>query len=518
MTGEELDELVGEEQRYTISQAQRRSLSEVGIIDASEGGMPEGSLANQSESLVRTALEGTKRPLISRWGHIVLRRALVSRLDAPGGMGAAEFAALRANVLNSLGEHQVARALVQQVDAGNYNDALRDAAIDAYIGTGDLLGSCPIVRRGDRDARDDTAWLLLREICGAYAGEEARASRDIRRLLSEEKVPVIDGRLAERFAGAAGLGQRAVNIEWEGVGGLTPLRFAMANALGEPVPQGLLDEAGAYYLKASATAPMLTAESRIAGAELAARSGIMSSRAMVDLYSAVFARGNGAGDAVLTAERLRAAYVGEDVSDRLDAIQDVWGGNDAGRYGRMVTTAYAAARLPVSAGQKSAADDLITAMLTAGLDRDAGAWASVVEPGSQGWALLALSQPDQTQQVDVDAFDDFVSQDNSSKQHKSRMLLAGLVALNRIETAQYTEYSEDLALDLTRETAWTRAIDKASEARNSALVVLLAGLGMQGSGWDKMTGLHLYHIVRALERVGLEAEARLIAAEAVARA
>jgi hypothetical protein len=32
-----------------------------------------------------------------------------------------------------------------------------------------------------------------------------------------------------------------------------------------------------------------------------------------------------------------------------------------------------------------------------------------------------------------------------------------------------------------------------------------------------MTSVHLYHIVSALNRVGLSAEARMIAAEAVAR-
>ncbi len=41
---------------------------------------------------------------------------------------------------------------------------------------------------------------------------------------------------------------------------------------------------------------------------------------------------------------------------------------------------------------------------------------------------------------------------------------------------------------------------------------------MQGSGWERMTPLHLYHIVRALDAVGMNAEARMIAAEAVARA
>ena len=49
------------------------------------------------------------------------------------------------------------------------------------------------------------------------------------------------------------------------------------------------------------------------------------------------------------------------------------------------------------------------------------------------------------------------------------------------------------------------------------LVVLLAGLGMQGASWSQMTPLHLYHITSALNRVGLSAEARMIAAEAVAR-
>jgi hypothetical protein len=41
---------------------------------------------------------------------------------------------------------------------------------------------------------------------------------------------------------------------------------------------------------------------------------------------------------------------------------------------------------------------------------------------------------------------------------------------------------------------------------------------MQGSSWEKMTPRYLYNIVSALRQVGLEAEARMIAAEAVARA
>ena len=45
---------------------------------------------------------------------------------------------------------------------------------------------------------------------------------------------------------------------------------------------------------------------------------------------------------------------------------------------------------------------------------------------------------------------------------------------------------------------------------------LLAAAGMQGE-WDKIPPYHLYHIIRALHDVGLDAEARMIAAEALVR-
>jgi hypothetical protein len=70
---------------------------------------------------------------------------------------------------------------------------------------------------------------------------------------------------------------------------------------------------------------------------------------------------------------------------------------------------------------------------------------------------------------------------------------------------------------MNRQTRWTRAIDAAAESNNPALVALLAGFGMQGASWDRMTAVHLFHIVSALRRVGLDGEARMIAAEAVAR-
>ena len=85
------------------------------------------------------------------------------------------------------------------------------------------------------------------------------------------------------------------------------------------------------------------------------------------------------------------------------------------------------------------------------------------------------------------------------------------------DSATAARAADRLSTDLTGKTRWARMIDKAAQYNNQVLVVLLAGLGMQGDSWNRMTARHLYHIVSALHRVGLDAEARMIAAEAVAR-
>ncbi len=517
MSTDELDELLGLKPKFDIPPAAQRSMAQAGVLAPAEGGMPAGSLGRQPSALVRAALAGMTGPVVSRWGHILLRRALASRLAAPDGMDPAEFATLRVRALNAMGEHAVARALVQDIDTANYSPELTDAAIDAYIGTADIVGACPAVRLA-QSGRDTPQWQMLAGICAAYAGEETRAQNDLRRLQSRGEGEAIDILFAQRFAGAAGTGRRAVTIEWDGVEDLTPWRFALANALGEPVPEGLTENLGANLLKSAALTPALAPAERVDAADLAAQSGLYSANAMVDLYSQIYAAGGDDSDAYRRASRLREAYVGADPAARFAAIRDLW--NDAGEsaYGRKVLTAYAAARLPATDALDSDAGELIASMLTAGLDRDAMRWSGVVEEGSLGWALLALAAPGRASAISDGELDSFVDADQSAGQRKSRMLVAGLAGLDRAGSDEIGEYSRRLSMSLGGQTRWTRMISAAADVENPALVAILAGLGMQGDSWERMTPRHLYHIVSALRRVGLEAEARMIAAEAVARA
>lgn len=518
MTPQELEAALNLKPVDDIPPAARRALSRIGVIDEGEGGLPYWQLARQDPELVRAALTGNRGRLVSRWGHILLRRALASRLDAPAGMDPATFVALRAALLTRMGEADVARALVQDVDTANLGPVLTQAAFDAYVTTGDFTGICPAVQLQGA-ARKDKPWQVIGAICDAFSGEGSRGLAALDRLTYYGAMPRVDMLLAQKYAGAAGKGRRAVTIEWNQVKDMTPWRYAMTTAIGLQPPAELMTSAGRGYTFMAALAPAQGLGARMAAADTAAACGILSSAAMIDLYGQVYDEGDTTSEAGQQALRLRDAYGAATAAGRITALRTLWGdGSDVQqRYGRLVLTAYAAARIPASKDLEDTAAPLLAAMLAAGLDANALRWSGVVETGSEGWALLALAAP-RGGAVSAGAIDDFHDQDNSADLRKSRFLVAGLAGLGRLPLATATDLASKYGFQLDRASRWTQAIDRAAEYRNAQLVALLAGLGMQGESWAGMTPRNLYHIVAALNRVGLTAEARMIAAEAVARA
>ena len=517
-----LQELIDAQRpRADIPPQRARSLLRAGVLDQSEGGLPADDTRVLNGSYVRAVLEGTKGPLVSRWGSILLRRALVSRSTVPAGMNGADWVALRARVLLRMGEVDAARALVQQVDSGAFTPALESAALDAYIATSDILGACPVVAI-TAARRREAEWQMIRQICRSFEGEGTGAMAELERLRRRGVgggYQNVDLLLAQKFAGSALESRKAVKIEWDKVEELTPWRYALALAVGLEPPKPLLDKAGHRFDPIAARAPMLPLANRAVAADYAAGRGILSSAAMVDLWSQIYGDDDVQGDWKGNAEKLRQAYVAAEPAARLAAMQALWGdASDPQRvYSRHVLTAYAAARMPATADFADTSGDLIASMLTAGLDRNAARWLPVVEDGSQGWALVVLGTLG-TGQVGAGALSTFLDDDPSEGSARSKMLLAGLYGLGRVDRGAAGDFAGELGVDLNRQTRWTRGIKAAADSGNRTLVALLAGAGMQGESWKQMTPLALYHIVSALRRVGLEPEARMIAAEAVARA
>jgi hypothetical protein len=519
MTPEDFQDLLGLKPDFDMPAGARRAMTHVGLIDEQEGGLDGTVLAGQNGRLVRLALAANRGVMVSRWGHILLRRALASRLDAPRGMSPQEFLALRVGLLVRMGEADAARAILQDMDAGNYTPDVMGTALDTYADNADFTGLCPVMS-AQGSVPDEPRWSVARSICTAFRGNGAAAISQLDRYRYRGTMPRIDLLLAQKYAGAAGKSRRATTIEWDGVDDMTPWRFGLANAVGIAPPDSLMQDADPRYASVAALAPMAGLTRRAAAADRAGAAGVLSSAAMVDLYGQLYAEPDVNGDWSDRAEKLRDAYVLESPSARLAAMRSLWdGGKTAPQdYSRKVLTAFAAARLPASPDMVDSAAALVASMLSAGLDANAMRWANVVNAGSEGWALLALAAPNRSAQVDTGDIDKFVDADASDDTRKSAFLVAGLAGLGRIDSGAAGNYSSNLHLGLGSETRWTRTIDAAARTGDVTTVAFLAGLGMQGTRWSQMTPRYLYHIVSALRTVGFDAEARMIAAEAVARA
>lgn len=517
MSPEDFEELLGANVVFDTPPQARRSMERAGLLGEEEGGLRAGSLAGQNGALVRLALSSNRGALVSRWGHILLRRALISRLQPPQGMSPQEFLALRVALLLRMGEADAARAVLQDIDIADYTPAIGQAAFDTYSRTADFTGLCPVMAT-QGSLQESAAWDVAKTICEAFRGNGTAALSKLDREMSRGTMPKIDLLLAQKYAGAAGKSRRAVTIEWDDVRDLTPWRYGLAIGVGLEPPSRLMDAAGPEYAYVTALAPMVGLARRAAAADRAGAAGVLSNAAMVDLYAQIYADPDVTGEWQERAETLRNAYTQEDAAARLAAMQSLWEGGGQVRYARQVLTAAAAARMPASEAFAQDAAPLIASMLSAGYDANAMRWASMVPAGSEGWALLVLAAPGRIRPVDTGALDRFVGDDASNGKRKAAFLVAGLAGLGRLGADEVGRYSNDMGLRLGADTRWTKAIDGAARRGDSAGVVLLAGFGMQGTNWQRMTPRYLFHIVSALRAVGLEAEARMIAAEAVARA
>jgi len=151
-------------------------------------------------------------------------------------------------------------------------------------------------------------------------------------------------------------------------------------------------------------------------------------------------------------------------------------------------------------------------MLSGGYDRIAARWGGVVNgaggDADRAWSILAVGAPRAVVDLGasrVEAFTDNVDA------HRGRMLVAALAGLGRLaDPAPY-------GVSSAPRSRWAHLIAAAARADQPGTVALLAGVGMQTASWRGVPPEHLYQIVRALRQVGLDYEARMIAAEAMTR-
>ena len=504
------------ELRYDVPPTARRSLKQIGVMSEAGGGFPATAFGAIKGDFLLNATRTIKGPLASRWGTIMARRALASRTNTPNDVSGADWVAERAALILRMGDAVVARQLVQQVDAGTYSKRLLEVSMPIFLANADLAGMCPLADLGSQKT-NSPEWKTAPAICASLAGEQGRATSLLNQVRNRGWDKGTDYLLTEKAVGAGTNGRRTVKIEWDTVKSLTNWRHGMAQATGIEPPEALYAGMGRQVDGWRAQMPTISVATRVKTAPGAAALGVLSNRAMVDIYG-IAAEDQDTADAISTqADNIRTAFVGDGDSAKISAMQGLWdsAANETQRHGMYVLTARAAALIAPNSGNSSDADRLIGSMLSGGFDSQAARWISVVDEGSQGWALLAAGSPDWPDKVSTGSLDDFQGNDDSENYHRSALLVAGLAGLDRVSEATLAEFAEDIETNVTRETKWSRAIKAAANRGESGTVALLAAAGLQASDWTKVPAHHLYHMIGALRTVGLEAEARMIAAEAV---
>ncbi len=501
--------------RYDLPPSARRSLDRFGPLGTDVGGLAPDAFGASGGEYLSILMRETQAPIASRWASILLRRTLLSDIATPATINGADWAAARASLLLRMGDARGAQAIVQSIDSDNVTPRLLNVALGSAMANADPAGLCPLVDQGLSKTKDPR-WEVARSMCAAMAGETGVASSTIDRLRRRQG-ETIDILLAQRIVGAGAGGRRSVTVQWDKVDTLDGWRFGLATAAGLDIPARLTQNFSARMRAWRMAAPMTPIDARVADAKAAASIGVLSNRTYVDLVGFA-ARNDDRGEATLdVADTLRTAYADRNVANRLAALRDIWGSDARGNaYGAYVLTARAAASIPISGDYGEDADPLIASMLTGGFDTVAARWAGSLDKGSSAWAMVALAAP-RGGAVSSGAIDGFNGNDASAEKLATRFLVAGLAGLGRIDAGTVKSWTDDLAMDLGRQTRWSRAIDAAAARGEPGTVAVLTAVGMQGRGWDKVSPRHLFHIVRALRQVGLEPEARMIAAEAVAR-
>jgi hypothetical protein len=493
-----------------VPEGSRRPTNPAGPLQAGNRGLGLDAFGNANGPFLSSLMGRLNAPLPSRWTSILLRNALLSESMAPQKVNEVDWIADRAWLLLRMGEADGARMLVQAVDVDRFTPRMFTVAVQVALATADPAALCPLVGPG-RKISDEPVWPLADAMCASLEGDAARASQLIEQA-RRRSGGGIDTLLAEKVIGAGVNTRRAVTIEWQGVEELSSWRFGLASATGLEIPAGLMNRAGPAVWAWQARAPMVPLEQRVAAAQRAATLGVFSNASLVEIHSLILDRTDPSELEGSLGDRLRKAYVAGSFGDRVDAMRNLWGeGED--RYGRLILTAAAAARIPPSSDHGNRADDLVASMMTAGYDRFAAGWGPVADgldgdDGQRAWSILAVGAPRPAVDLSAGRVESFAEGVDG---HRGRMLVAALAGLGRFaDPAAY-------GVSPAPRTRWANLITTAARARQPGTVALLAGVGMQTNGWRGVPPEHLYHIVKALKDVGLDYEARMIAAEAMTR-
>lgn len=497
----------------------RRDPFTAGALDPVRIGLGSDPWGGASGVFLSSLLRQMDTPIASRWLHIAVRDALLSKAHSPKDVNPVDWTAERAWLLLRMGEADAARMLVDSVDTDRFTPKMVQVAVQTDLATSDPAGLCPIADQIQKG--EPAAYPLVQAMCSALGGDQQTAGSQLDSARRRGATGGIDLDLAQKVVGAVGESGRAATIQWDPVDSLTAWRYGLSTATAMSPPDRLLSAASPQLRAWYARAPMIPFSARLNSARLATALGVLSSQALVDFYSQIYDSTDPNDLGGSDAWQVRLAFAGRDDDARLGAMRHLWGDGKDPLLSEASRALLAGAAARINPDPKLAPDapQLIASLLAGGLDRRVEAWAPAVQrmddkSADRCWAMLALASPDP---VDTGRLGGFIDRDDSPGKKRSQLLVAGLAALGRIDLATASRLNRRYSLHLERTSNWTAMIDAAAGRDQPATVLVLAGTGFQTRLWSDVPSAHLFHAVAALRKTGQDYTARMIAAEALAR-
>lgn len=502
--------------------------AQVGLHGPETGGFGPNLWAGSQGAFVKDLMRRTPAPTASRFGHVLLRRALLSITPTPQGALPANFVAERAHLLLRMGEAEGARTLVSQVPLNSYTRRLFEVAPHAHMASGDVAGLCPLVQTGITIS-GDPLWPLASAVCAALQGDDAGASLILDRERENRTAKAFDILLADRLSVALAGGERGVNVSWPGDAKLTTYRLSMALAGGVEVPRPLLSGANSAvkgWLVRKAQVPLAA---RLEAARIAAANGAIPAQELINLWSLQAVNLDETAIRSLPVGQLRAAYTAPTYNARLRAMSSLWGSaqSDHDKVALQLVTSRAAAGFPVEKRWLGAGPDLVRSMLLAGDVKGALKWYELArreakarnpkagEPLMAIWPLALTADAMGRVPHSAGLFElwaDMLDGSGSEQERLQQLLGASVAGLGLIN-------ANDLPSDATVEfvnNGYTKRLRLAAQAGRRGEVIMLSALGL-GQDAKTVSPSYVYEIVAALRKVGLRREAGLIAAELLIR-
>ena len=264
-------------------------------------------------------------PLASRWAHIGLRNVLARQGRGAGATSIRPTGPPSAPGCCSGWARPMPRGCwSRSVDTDRFTPKMVQVAVQVALANSDPSALCPLETRLAKV--EPRMAPLVTAMCASLAGESERAAADIEQARRRGRVSAIDLALADKVVGA-GAEYGARGDDRMGAG-----RPAQLLAL-RPVDRDRDDAARAADQRRRARrcaawlarAPMFSATQKMAAARTAAALGVMSSDAMVDLYSAAYDATDPDELGGTDPWQLRLAFVGKDRDARLSAMRGLWG-------------------------------------------------------------------------------------------------------------------------------------------------------------------------------------------------